>query len=106
MKKLIIIAAALLLSYGAATAGNGAHVQELITKKIKMPSELKSQKLNEKVNVQFSISSNGNVSSVDVNTTNPELKNYVKEQIKAIDFSTVKESKEMTYFVNISFRVL
>lgn len=106
MKKLIIIAAALLLSYGAATAGNGAHVQELITKKIKVPTELKSQKLNEKVNVQFSISSNGDLSSVDVNTTNSELKNYVKEQMKAIDFSTVKENKDMTYFINIYFKVL
>ena len=106
MKKIITLSACLLISLSAAFAGNGNTVYSLITKQIKVPAQLKNQKLNEKVNVQFRISENGNVSVVNVNTDNSELKNYVINQFNHIDFSTVKESKEQTYFIDINFKVL
>jgi hypothetical protein len=102
-----MITTVLLISISTAFAGNGNTVHSLINKQIKVPATLKHQKLNEKVNVQFTISANGNVSIINIETNVPELKKYVTEQFKSIDFkSAVNENKEETYFIDINFKVL
>jgi hypothetical protein len=107
MKKVVILSAAFLISLSAAFAGNGGtSIHSLIHDQIKVPSELKNQKLNEKVTVQLRISNNGKVSVLDVNTNNPELKNYVTRKLSDIDFSITEDKKETTYFIDINFRVL
>lgn len=108
MKKIIIITIAIVAALGLTTAfaGNGNNIHNLISKEIKIPAQLKDQKLNEKVNVQFKIEQNGNASVLDVKTNNPELKNYVIKQFESIDFSNVSERQGVVYFIDINFKVL
>jgi len=108
MKKILILTIAIITALGLTTAfaGNGPSIHSLITKQIKIPAKLKDQKLNEKVNVQFKIGQDGTASVVDVKTTNTELKKDVIRQFKSINFSNVVDKQEVTYSVDLSFRVL
>lgn len=107
MKRIILLtAAAIVLNIASAVAGSGNTIHSVITKKIKVPVQLKDQKLNEKVNVQFKIEQNGSASVLDVKTSNPELRNYVIKQFKDINFSDVTERQGVVYFIDINFKVL
>ena len=105
-KKLIILTVALFISITASVAGNGKGINSLISKQLKVPQELKSSKLNEKVNVQFKIKENGEAIVLNVETASPELKNYILSQFPKIDFKAVAEKQEAIYFVDINFKVL
>lgn len=108
MKKIIILTIAIIAALGVSTAfaGNGPSIHSIITKQIKVPAQLKDQKLNEKVNVQFKIGQNGVASVLDVKTSNPELREYVIRQFKMLNFSNVVDKQEVTYFIDLSFKVL
>lgn len=106
MKKLILLTVALIIGITAAVAGNGKGINSVISKQLQIPKELKSDKLNEKVNIQFKIASTGEATVMNVETSNPELKNYILNQFKKMDFKTVAENKEVVYFIDINFKVL
>ena len=105
-KKLIILTVALFISITATVAGNGKNIHSLISNQLKVPQELKNSKLNEKVNVQFKIKENGEVTVLNVETANPELKRYIMNQFSKIDFKAVAENKDAIYFIDINFKVL
>jgi uncharacterized membrane protein len=104
MKKILLLTAAIFAATIVSRAETGNSVHNIITKQIKIPSELKDSKLNEKVNVQFRLE-NGKAYVIDVTTSNPELKNCIIEQFKAMKFDNINE-KATTYFVDINFKVL
>jgi len=58
------------------------------------------------VNVQFTIAPNGTASVIDVQTANPELKQYVTRQLNGINFSEASDKQSTTYFIDINFKVL
>jgi len=107
MKKIIALTIALAIGFSTFSfAGTGTSVHTLITKQIKVPAQLKNQKLDEKVNVQFTIGKNGEASLIDVKTENPELKKSVIEQFNTIDFNKATDKQPVTYFIDINFKVL
>ncbi|MBL7889175.1 MAG: hypothetical protein JNL24_06460 [Bacteroidia bacterium] len=104
--KAIITMIICIFSITGAVAGNGTGINQVIGKQLKVPVELKSSKLNEKVNVQFKLNSNGTIVVLDVKTTNQELKNYVEKELPKINLSNAVENKETVYFVDLNFKVL
>ncbi len=106
MKKITTLVVALIISISAAIAGNGNNINSVISKQLKVPSELKNNKLNEKVNVQFKISENGKATVMNVETNNPELKKYIFNQFPKMNFNTSTGKPEAVYFVDINFKVL
>ena len=93
-KKIIILTVALFISITATVAGNGKSIHSVISSQLKVPQELKSSKLNEKVNVQFKIKENGEVTVLNVETSNPQLKSYIMNQFPKIDFKAVAEKQD------------
>lgn len=106
MKKLIILIVALFISITATIAENGTSINSVISKQLKVPNELKSNKLNEKVNVQFKIAEDGKAVVMNVETNSPELKNYIMKQFPKMNFDSVSEKQGAVYFVDINFKVL
>lgn len=106
MKNLTTLIVAILISTMAAVAGNGSSINSVISKQLKVPTELKSTKLNEKVNVQFKIAEDGKATVMNVETSNPELKNYIMKQFPKMNFDSVSEKQEAVYFVDINFKVI
>jgi len=105
MKKIVILVIAIFLSYGVSQAETGSTIRTMIQKQIGVPVQLKNQKLNETVNVEFKLEK-GKATVVDIKTSNQELKNYIMEQFKTIKFDNSSEKEGITYFVDINFRVL
>ena len=105
MKKLITFLAIVFASITIATAGNGKSISSAISKQLNIPTTLKSNKLDEKVNVKFKLTSDGKATVVDVKTSNPELKNYIITQFPKIDFNNSSATEGM-YFIDINFKVL
>jgi hypothetical protein len=105
MKKIVLLIIAIFVSYIATYAGNEKSIRSMISQQIKVPAQLKNQKLNEKVNVEFKLE-NGKALVVHVETSNAELKKYIIEQFNSMSFSEIPENKELSYFININFRVL
>jgi hypothetical protein len=106
MKKLILIIPMAIMSRTIAFAENGNSIHNAISKQLKTSSLFKKQQFNEKVNVQFKIDATGTVSILNVATHNPEVKNYITYQFNKIDFSSIKEGKEMIYNININFKTM
>jgi len=105
MKKIILLVVAIFFSYIATYAGNGTNIHKTITSQIKLPASLKNQKLNEKVNVAFTVE-NGKASVISVETSNAELKRCIIEQFGKMNFVNAAEKQSATYFVAINFKVL
>ena len=89
-----------------ANAGNGTKINSVLSKHLQIPTQLKSEKLNEKVNVQFKVNAKGKATVMNVDTKNTELKHYLIEQLPKIDFNDVNDKPEEIYFVDINFKVL
>ena len=106
MQKLTTLIVALFISITAAVAGSGNNINSVISKQLKIPKELKNNKLNERVNVQFKIAENGTATLINVETSNPELKKYVMNQFPKMNFNSVTKKQEAVYFVDINFKVL
>ena len=106
MKKIITLIVALIIITTAAMAGNGNNINSVISKQLKVPTELKNGKLNEKVSVQFKIAENGKATVIHVETVSQELKKYIFNQFAKMNFNTVSENPEAIYFVDINFKVL
>lgn len=106
MKKIITLILAVCISITATQAGNDKKINSVISKQLKVPAALKNKKLNEKVNVQFSIAENGKATVLKVETSSPELKSYILNQFPKMDFNTVTEKKAAVYFIDINFKVL
>ncbi len=106
MKKIIILVVAIFISTMTTIAGNGTSINSVISNQLKVPKELNSSKLNEKVNVQFKISENGTATVMNVETSSPELKNYIINQFPKMNFDKVSEKQGAVYFVDINFKVI
>lgn len=106
MKNILTLVVALIISISAAVAGNGNNINSVISKQLKVPTELKNNKLNEKVYVQFKISENGKATVLNVETNNPELKKYIFNQFPKMNFNQNEEKPEEIYFININFKVI
>ena len=107
MKKMIILLAIVFAGITTAEAGNGdKNITSIIKKHLKIPNSLKSSKLDEKVNVEFKIEENGRATILKVETTNPDLKNYIIKQFPTIDFKNEVEKTEGIYFIDINFKVM
>jgi hypothetical protein len=104
MKKIVLLIVAILVSHIACEATENP-VHSMITKQIRVPDNLKNQKLNENVNVHFKLE-NGKAYVLDITSNNTELKNYIIEQFKLMDFSNVHEKQGNVYFIDINFKVL
>lgn len=105
MKKIIVLILAIFISYGVSQAETGNTIHSMIKKQIGVPAQLKNQKLNEIVYIQFKVEK-GNAMVLDVKTSNPELKNYIIEQFKTMKFDATDEKQGITYFIDINFKVL
>lgn len=105
-RKIITLIVFVLASITGIQAGNDKKINSVISKELKVPAGLKSTKLDEKVNVQFQILSNGKATVLNVETSNPELKNYILTQFPKIDFNGVEGKQEAVYFIDINFKVL
>jgi predicted Holliday junction resolvase-like endonuclease len=105
MKKILILIIAIFVSYTVSQAGTGNTVHSMIKKQIGIPAQLKNQKMNETVNVQFKVK-NGKANILDVKTANSELKQYIITKFNTINFDKIGEDQEITYFIDISFKVL
>lgn len=105
MKKIIILIIAIFVSYTASQAGTENTIRSTIKKQISMPAQFKNQKLNEVACVQFKLE-NGKAIVLDVKTSNPELKDHIIKQFKAMSFVNVQEKQGMVYLVDINFKVL
>jgi hypothetical protein len=106
MTKIVALIIIALTSITSLKAGNDKMINSMISKQMKVPASLKSEKLDEKVNVQFKIADNGKATVLNVETGNPELKNYILNQFPKIDFNTVEGKQEGVYFIDINFKVL
>lgn len=106
MKNILTLVVALIISISAAVAGNGNNINSVISKQLKVPTELKNNKLNEKVYVQFKIAENGKAIVLNVETNNPELKKYIFNQFPKMNFNQNEEKPEEIYFININFKVI
>jgi hypothetical protein len=105
MKRIVLLIVAIFISYVACQAGTGNSIHSMISKQIRIPAQMKNQKLNEKVNVEFKVE-NGKASVVNVKTQNPELKLYIIDQFRAMKFDSTTEKQGVTYFIDINFKVL
>ncbi|MFL5763310.1 MAG: hypothetical protein ACJ77K_05155 [Bacteroidia bacterium] len=105
LKKISLLIAAAILSISM-QAGNDKKIGSVISRELKVPAALKANKLNEKVNVQFRLQSDGKAAVLEVQTNNPELKSYILDQFPKLNFTSVTEKKEAVYFVDINFKVL
>ncbi len=105
MQKLTTFVVALFISI-AATAGNGNSISSIISKELKIPAELKHNKMNEKVNVQFKITESGKATVMKVETESPELRQYIMSQFPKMNFNPSSKDQEAVYFNDINFKVL
>lgn len=105
MKKIIITTFMLAISTLMFATENG-DIQKIVSNNFKVPAKLKNEKLNEKVNVQFKFNNNGELTLINVNSNNEELKNYVEKQFKAINLKGTNLNPDTIYSMNINFRVL
>jgi hypothetical protein len=106
MKKYFLMTVFAITVSASMQANNNSDINKLVNKNLKVPAQLKNQKLNEKVNVQFKMSKNGEVTLVDVKSNNEELRKYVEKNFSKIDWSTTEIHPETVYSLNINFRVL
>jgi hypothetical protein len=105
MKKIIVLIIAIFISYTVTQANTDKSIHTLIKQQIGVPVELKNQKLNEVVSVQFKVEKGQGI-VLDVHTNNPELKDYIIKQFKTMKFDNISENQGITYFVDINFKVL
>jgi len=105
MKTVFIISIALMMNASNAFAGEG-NLNKIISSKLKVPTELKNQKLNEKVNVQFKLDNKGNVILLNVDTQNIELKKYVEKEFPKLNLKQNIQEKESIYFIDLNFKVV
>lgn len=106
MKKIFLIIVVALVSITISYAGNGTGINKTISKQLKVPQQLKNNKLNEKVNVQFKINNNGTIILLDVNTNNKELKKYVESEFPKLNLKNEVPKTETIYFIDLNFKVL
>lgn len=106
MKKFLIILVGFFGLLNLAQAGNGSTIQTIIRQKLSIPAPLKTQKLNEKVLVEFRINDDGKAHVLSVKTENSELKKAIIENFKTMDFSKSEVNKGSSYFIDINFKVL
>ncbi|HEY0031201.1 MAG TPA: hypothetical protein VGC65_10615 [Bacteroidia bacterium] len=106
MRIAVLLIIAVLMSANTSYAGNDKKINAVISKQLQVPAALKNKELNEKVNVQFKITSNGKATVLNVETSNAELKNYICNQFPKMDFNTVAEKQDAVYFIDINFKVL
>ncbi|MBA3971500.1 MAG: hypothetical protein H0X46_05040 [Bacteroidetes bacterium] len=106
MSKIVTLILFMFASITMIHASNDKKINSVISKGLQIPAGLKSNKLDEKVNVQFQIANNGKATVLNVETANPELKNYILNQFPKIDFNNVEGKQEGVYFIDINFKVL
>lgn len=106
MKKIFLITFLALVSMTISYAGNGTGINKTISKQLKVPQQLKNNKLNENVNVQFKINNNGKIILLEVNTSNKELKKYVESEFPKLDLKNEVTKAETIYFIDLNFKVL
>ena len=56
--------------------------------------------------MQFKVDQAGKATVINVETQNPDLKQYITEQFPKIEFTGVNEKPEEVYIVDINFKVL
>jgi hypothetical protein len=106
-----ILAVLLAGTFGFAKAGTanemlGEKLRTTISKSMSLPQELKKEKMNEKLSVQFSLSKEGELKVVKVESTNKELKKFVKETLEKIKIDVDNDSKEeKTFSIDLVFKV-
>ncbi|MDF2436116.1 MAG: hypothetical protein K0Q95_492 [Bacteroidota bacterium] len=106
MKKIVLLITLIFFSYIVTYAETGNTIHSQISKQIKMPAELKNEKLNETVKVEFTILENGSVTVLNVETHKPELKQYIISQFSTLDLKGVTIKKNEIYLIDINFKVL
>jgi len=105
MKTVLILSITLLLNATNAFAGDG-NLNKIIGRQLKVPTDLKNKKLDEKVNVQFKIDKQGTIILLNVDTPNKELKNYVEKEFPKLNLEKSIQEKETIYFIDLNFKVV
>jgi hypothetical protein len=106
MKRIVLLIVLIVFTSIATQAGTGNSIHSQITRQIKMPAELKNEKLNETVKVEFTILENGTVNVLKVQTNKPELKEYITSRFSSLELKNVQEKTNEIYLIDINFRVL
>ena len=108
MKKIIILIAVVLINTTGLFAGNDNNdnsIQNTISAQLKVPADILSQNY-EKVNIEFSVKSNGKASIKNIETQNSELKKLIIEQFPKIDFSKIADLSAGSYKIDVYFQTL
>lgn len=105
MKKLLL-ALAIFTGVSAGFSSNNGDISKIINHQLKLPAELKQNKLDEKVNVKFKLNKAGEIELVDVSADNEEIKKYVKAKFTSLNLKSAALQSEIIYSININFKVL
>lgn len=113
MKTFTIFLSLLICSVGSSTntdsnyvADNTPKIFEKIQHNMQVPDLMKNTVSSERVRVVFTIDEKGKAHVIDVNTNRPELKDSVKQQFEAIDFSDSKETNNQEFSIWLNFKVM
>lgn len=108
MKKIIILIAVVLINTTGLFAGNDNNdnsIQDVISTQLKVPADILRQNY-EKVNIEFSVKTNGSVSVLDVETQNLDLKKLIIEKFPQLDFSKTADLPAGAYKIDVYFQML
>lgn len=108
VKRFGTMAALILMLAAPAFAGEkeGETLSKYIKTQLSFPAKLKSQKLDEKVRVDFRVKEDGTFEVVRIYTRNTELKAHLQEQFGRMQLSMQNADTKIVYRVEVNYKVL
>ena len=103
MKKVFTLIIAAFIGTSVAMAGVKQSIQETISKQLIVPADVLKENY-EKVTIDFKMKPDGEITLINVDSQNAELKKHVMNHFKEIDFSKAEKLDEGNYSINVFFK--
>jgi hypothetical protein len=82
-------------------------IRKQLDSHLEFPDFLKKQSVaSESVNVLFKVDTSGTIQEVNTTSSNPELNQYIVEQLEGTKLTSIKLNEAAQYKVNIHFKLL
>ncbi len=82
-------------------------IRKQLDHQLEFPDFLKKQSISsESVNVLFKVDTSGTIQEVNTTSSNPELNQYIVEQLEGTKLTSIKLKESAHYKVNIHFKLL
>ena len=103
MKKVFTLIMAAFIGTSVAMADGTQSIQETISKQLTVPADMLNSNY-EKVTIDFKMKPNGEITLINVDSKNADLKKQIINHFKEIDFSKAEKLAEGNYSINVFFK--